>query len=182
MPVRSKTKAEKQAVKIWERSGKPMPVSSALRHIVEICEIELLYGELETVVSGMMVSREDSSSVIVVNKEHHENRQHFTIAHELGHYFLHRNSSPIFVDSTTAVFYRDPSASEGTKLQEIEANAFAAELLMPEEEVRKRFVAPLTLMDMHEIDHVAAVFEVSTTALTHRLTRLGILSNYESDD
>ncbi len=64
-------------------------------------------------------------------------RQRFTIAHELGHFFLHRASSTVFVDAAP-IFFRDESSSNGSQREEIEANAFAAELLMPEDAIRQR--------------------------------------------
>lgn len=155
-----------------------MPVDP--QKIAALHEIEVRKEDLEDDVSGMMVTREDSSVVIVVNKTHHKNRHRFSIAHELGHYFLHRAVSPVFVDSKK-VFYRDATASEGTKLQEIEANAFAAELLMPESEVRARFPHKLSLMDVEEVEESAQYFGVSTTAFSYRLVRLGLLES-ESED
>src|SRR5437764_12493286 len=39
-------------------------------------------------ISGALI-RKQGRAIIAVNPAHHENRQRFTIAHELGHYFLH---------------------------------------------------------------------------------------------
>ena len=39
-------------------------------------------------ISGAIV-RKDGRVVIAVNPAHHHNRQRFTIAHELGHFFFH---------------------------------------------------------------------------------------------
>ena len=149
------------------------------RKIAELHDIEVRQEDLEEDVSGMMVTREDSSVVIVVNNAHHRNRHRFSVAHELGHYFLHRAVSPVFVDSKQ-VFYRDATASEGTKRQEVEANAFAAELLMPESEVRNRFPHKLSLMDVEEVEKASRFFGVSNTALSFRLIRLGLLESESS--
>jgi Zn-dependent peptidase ImmA (M78 family) len=131
------------------------------------------YEPMEETVSGMLVIRDDQR-VIAVNQTHHEHRRRFTIAHELGHYFLHRDHSSVFVD---AVYYRDESSSEGTKQQEIAANAFAAELLMPEEVLRARFsYQPVADADDKLIRAAARQFGVSAQALTIRLTALGLIS------
>lgn len=174
-----KSRAEREAAAVWEDAGKPIPVDPS--KIAKLHDIEIRKEDLEEDVSGMMVTREDSSVVIVVNSSHHKNRHRFSVAHELGHYFLHRAVSPIFVDSKQ-VFYRDATASEGTKRQEIEANAFAAELLMPESEVRSRFPHKLSLMEMdaEEVEKAAKFFCVSTTALSLRLIRLGLLESDSS--
>ena len=60
--------------------------------------------------------------------------ERFTLAHELGHVILHRPRcwKPAASTSTRASLRRDNLASEGTDDREIEANNFAAELLMPE--------------------------------------------------
>ena len=59
----------------------------------------------------------------------HPNRQRFSIAHELGHYILDHN--PVYSDA------EPEEISTPTSINEREANAFAAELLMPEEWVRE---------------------------------------------
>jgi Zn-dependent peptidase ImmA (M78 family) len=135
--------------------------------------LTIRYEPMEETVSGMLVIRDDQR-VIAVNRSHHEHRRRFTIAHELGHYFLHRDHASVFVD---AVYFRDESSSEGTKQQEIAANAFAAELLMPEDILRKRFsYQPVADPDDKLIREAARQFEVSAQALTIRLTTLGLIS------
>ncbi|MBX9685877.1 MAG: ImmA/IrrE family metallo-endopeptidase [Candidatus Obscuribacterales bacterium] len=176
----AKSRAEKLATKIWEESGKMMPVDVV--KIATMHKIRVHTEDLEDDVSGMMVTCEDGSVSIVVNSGHHKNRHRFSIAHELGHYFLHRAMSPIFVDSNK-VFFRDARAAEGNNKQEIEANAFAAELLMPETKVRQYFPSSFSLMEVEQladdIEKVAKKFGVSSAALSIRLHRLGILVSAE---
>jgi Zn-dependent peptidase ImmA (M78 family) len=115
-------------------------------------------------------------AIIGVNEAHHLNRQRFTLAHELGHFLLHHSASSVFIDASP-VFFRDETSSDGSKLQEIEANTFAAELLMPEELLRK-FInnQPLDAFDERAVRRLAAQFGVSAQALTIRLTRLGLIN------
>lgn len=133
---------------------------------------------LEDSVSGMLVIKDDQS-VIVVNINHHPNRQRFTIAHELGHYFLHKNSANVFFDESL-LFFRDDKSAQGTKFQEIEANTFAAELLMPEQVMREIISQkPLDALDDVEksaLGQLATEFQVSCQALTIRLVRLGLIT------
>jgi Zn-dependent peptidase ImmA (M78 family) len=77
----------------------------------------------------------DGTGVIGVNNNHHRNRQRFTIAHEIAHYRLH-HVGKVFNDATP-VFFRDTTSAAGQSPQEIVANAFAAELLMPENKLRE---------------------------------------------
>lgn len=176
---RYKSKAEQTALKLWSEFGCKIPTD--VDSLAKNLDIDVMYEQLEDDVSGMMVTREDGSVAIIVNQGHSKTRQRFSIAHELGHYHLHRDVSPVFVDSNK-VFYRNGVAANGTNIQEIEANAFAAELLMPESKIRERFQNNLSLMDMNTdlVEKVATTLKVSTTALTFRLVRLGILESVET--
>mgnify|MGYP006435527497 CR=1 FL=1 len=69
--------------------------------------------------------------VIAVNSNHSKERRRFTIAHEIGHFILH-NFDTIHIDSDSRMYFRDGKSSLGSDIKEIQANQFAAELLMPE--------------------------------------------------
>lgn len=76
-----------------------------------------------------------SKKTIYVNAEDSGVRQAFTIAHELGHWLLHRN---YLQDDDYAVLLRNTcSESNKTDYREREANAFAAHLLVPHNMLRK---------------------------------------------
>ncbi len=64
---------------------------------------------------------------IIVNKKHTENRKRFSLAHELAHYYLHKDEieRAAIVDDG---LYRS-GRSEATEFQ---ANSLAARILMPE--------------------------------------------------
>lgn len=171
------SRAERRAREIIDRIKPDYPVD--VDAIAQAYAVAVQRQDLEDEVSGILVIKGERI-VIAVNAEHHPHRQRFTIAHELGHYLLHRETSSVFIDVTT-VFFRDQRSSEGTEWQEIEANAFAAELLMP--------VAALTAtlrehvgnhlldeLDDAIIHRLAAQFGVSIQALTVRLVRLGLIT------
>lgn len=168
-----KSKAEREATKVWTKAGKPVPVP--IDEMIRDYELDLRESALEDSISGMMVTKEDGSAVVVINENHHENRKRFSMAHELGHYLLHRTARSIFVDASEQKFYRDAEASTGTKLQEIEANAFAAELLMPQESIEERVTETLTMLDEPIIEKLAAEFCVSQSAMIFRLQKLRLL-------
>jgi Zn-dependent peptidase ImmA (M78 family) len=139
--------------------------------------LAVMERDLEDQVSGMLVMK-GGKGTIVVNQNHHINRRRFTVAHECGHTELHleHTDSQVFIDATP-VFFRDTISTEGRSLQEIAANTYAAELLMPEEQVRKILrEQPIDAFDDIAIRHIAGVFEVSPQALTIRLTRLNLIS------
>ena len=80
-----------------------------------------------------MIYMDRETPIIGVNSHHHVNRRRFTVAHELGHLILHRKAlaGRVHVDRRFPVLMRDSAAASGLDPREIEANQFAAELLMP---------------------------------------------------
>lgn len=113
--------------------------------------------------SGQL-SFDGSRYVISINQNDSLTRQRFTLAHELGHYMLGHGER--FDNSET--LYRG-----GAKytFAEIEANSFAAELLMPEPVVR------YLLFDenLQTIAQLSDVFLVSEQAMRYRLKNLGLI-------
>ena len=99
--------------------------------------------------------------VIFVNPRDSSVRQRFTIFHELGHYVLGHGPSPR--DSCPA------PRQGGYNVNEVAANQFAAEMIMPSDAVF------LYANGNYSIAQMAALFGVSETAMTIRLERLGIL-------
>lgn len=101
--------------------------------------------------------------LIKVNGTEAAVRQRFTLAHELGHYAMNHGAS--FRDDA------DAFSSKNREPKERQANQFAAELLMPEDAVR-RVVASGTVSSA---DQLAALFKVSKVAMAYRVTNLGLL-------
>ena len=117
--------------------------------------------------------------IIAVNSRHHLNRRRFTIAHELGHFVLHKEAlaGQIHVDRGFRVLMRDGTSASGTDGREIEANQFAAELLMPKSFVltevrRKKTRSPDETTPLLAI---AKRFQVSEQALQFRMLNLGLV-------
>ena len=55
--------------------------------------------------------------LLAVNSSHHINRQRFTLAHELGHFFLHEDMEE-HVDQNLRVAWRNSQLFQGGKLAE----------------------------------------------------------------
>ena len=86
---------------------------------------------------------------------------------------LHREEDRVFIDA--AVYFRREGATATTWTQEKEANAFAAELLLPERRVRDEWRAdPIDVFDDVAIKRWADRFGVSPQALLIRLTELDL--------
>lgn len=167
------TKATKAAQKVLRSVGYDIPVD--VERIIQSYGIPIRSQPMEDSMSSMLVIRK-GSAVIGVNQAHPPTRRRFSLAHELGHYLLHGKSPRVFLDAST-IFFRDGLASEGSDAEEIEANTFAAELLMPENVLRQIIrQSPLDAFDERAVQRLAARFEVSVQALTIRLTRLGFTS------
>lgn len=144
--------------------------------------IDVRKVDLDDSLSGFLIHDESGKVFIGVNQADGERRQRFTVAHELGHYFLHDRTEP-FLDGPTGKFRvmsRDELSKDGTDPREIEANLFAAELLMPTEKIRCDLESHghFDLLDENDrfISDLAGKYMVSVRALTIRLERLGYIS------
>jgi len=150
--------ARNTAKKIVEQLGvvqPPVPVSAiAEEHGLEIIFVD--FASVDSEVSGMI---DMAHKRIMVNDSDSAVRQNFTIAHELGHFFLH--SAELAENPGLGIYYRrDEQNIQDEK--EKEANAFAAALLMPESLIsRYRSIA--------SVDQLASLFGVSTVAMKFRL-------------
>ena len=128
-------------------------------------------GPLPNELSGFLF-RQGEEAIIGVNNLHPRKRQNFTVAHELGHLQLHPAEN--FVDRKLSFYFRDGRSGQAVDGREIEANQFAAELLMPE-----HLLVPyldgknVDLGDEKLLESIARAFDVSTQALSFRLINLG---------
>lgn len=162
--------------------GPPVPVE----RLTEQCGATLRFEPFDGDVSGIVFKQTDGSSIIGVNSAQSSTRQRFTIAHEIGHLLLHRGGD-IHIDEKPLsklltprepVKKRDNISSQATDAREIEANQFAAELLMPEEFIRQSVedLDPETPVD-EAIESLSRLFQVSSTAIIYRLTNLRIIDS-----
>lgn len=119
---------------------------------------------MATITSGVFI--------IGVNSLHPPQRQRFTLAHELGHLQLHRDILEEQVHLDRGSLRRDWLSSQGVDECEMEANAFASELLIPSELLERALAG--RRIDIEEEDEVGALarkFRVSPAAMRYRLMR-----------
>lgn len=169
------SRAEKTAKKLLEEKKfcrTPIPVESIAKDLGIRLQFEPIEGKDE--ISGMLF-KDGNRTIIGVNSAHPKTRQRFTIAHEIGHLLLHRGE--LFLDAN--ISFRDSRSSLATDQEEIEANSFAAELLMPREllkaEVQKRVIKYGSVSTDLLLEELIVVFDVSKQAMEYRLKNLGIL-------
>lgn len=103
---------------------------------------------------------------IIVDKDDDTTRQAFTIAHELGHHFLHEDKA----DEVYLRYFADQLSFE-QKEMERQANRFAASLLMPRQVVLAEW------QKTQDEKLLANKFGVSQSAMHYRLMNLGLISD-----
>lgn len=143
----------------------PVPVERIARRL----GVKVKYAPLDGDISGMAYIVDDVS-IIGVNSLQASSRQRFTLAHELGHIRLHVDLLREGVHLDHGTLRRDWLSSQGTDPREIEANAFASELLMPEPLMLAALDGrTVDLEDDDAIDVLARRFRVSSSAMRYRL-------------
>ncbi len=121
-------------------------------------------------ISGMVAKRGNVVSMLV-DQGDPAYRKRFSIAHELGHHFLHLVDEGEIVTTKQDLFresLEEDERSDQRRCHEIEANQFAAALLMPEELVRDVYE------HIKDEGELARIFNVSKEAISIRLRTLGL--------
>jgi Zn-dependent peptidase ImmA (M78 family) len=141
-----------------------------VKRIAESEGAEISYERLEDELSGFFV-RGKSNFVIGVNIWHVGTRQRFTIAHELGHYLLH-DFDDVHVDRSFR--FRSPVSAKAVDIEEIEANTFAAWILIPERMLLSdiRSFGGMDIQDDDRVQNLATRYEVSQQSMSFRLLNL----------
>ncbi len=148
----------------------PVPVD----RIAKGLDAQLRYSPLDDELSGMIYVK-DGTPIIGVNALHHPNRQRFTIAHEIGHLLFHRPgiTKAIHVDKGFSMLMRDSLAAAGVNEMEIQANFFAAVLLMPEQFLTRSLRGMVVdIDDDAALSALAKEYKVSVAAMRFRLANL----------
>ena len=145
----------------------PIPVDDIAREE----GAEIVVNRFNKEISGLLL-RTNDKVIIGVEKTQASTRQRFTISHELAHLLLH-DGEEIRVDTNFRINLRSPESSTAEDIEEIEANAFAASLLMPEAFLKEDLAnLVLDVEDPHLIQQLARRYEVSAQAMTIRLMNL----------
>lgn len=97
--------------------------------------------------------------VAMLNKAKPLVRARFTLAHELGHIFLNHDKRE-FYDAEAAREMGEDAPEKEKPAKEREADAFASELLIPMEQLKKHQSA------LKDLDKLAGIFQVSKPAMS----------------
>ena len=143
------------------------PLPDLLEAVEDLGGAHVVLLDLGDGVAGAHLVRPDCP-LLFVNGRQPLQRQRFTLAHEFGH---HRLGHATVVDRPEAFF-------DGHDPHEVEANAFAAEFLIPrvavERWARERDPRAITLED---VVRLAFEYGVSCPMARYRLTTVGILTD-----
>ena len=133
------------------------------------------YIEKDNTLSGYsdgFIKKDGDSFKIYISPYQMDTRRNFTIAHELGHLFLHMGfniDEELWNSQDEKTYYRNGSSEE-----EQQANEFAAALLMPRLEYKK-VLEKHTKGNTVDIYKIAEYFNVSVNAASNRGKWLGYL-------
>jgi Zn-dependent peptidase ImmA (M78 family) len=149
----------------------PVPVE----RLAALAGAEIRYEPFAGDLSGIVHRTQGNRHIIGVNSLHPLTRRRFTIAHELGHLLLHKDEE-LHIDERFPIGLRSGLSSLAQDDREIEANQFAAELLMPLGFLREDLESLRLDVETEETIHrLAERYQVSVQAMTVRLTSKGAL-------
>ena len=130
-------------------------------------------SDFDDLCDGTIQKSGKSNFKITISPYQNNQRKNFTIAHELGHLFLHMGfmtDRKLWNTQDEKVYGRF-----GTSEQDYQANEFAAELLMPEN-IYKDILDEHSRGNKVNMNEVAKYFKVSLSAAINRGKFLGYLA------
>jgi Zn-dependent peptidase ImmA (M78 family) len=152
-------RAEKAALDILKDYGAKAPPVDPIK-IAKLLEVNVAFVKFSDEAERISGFYDFEENKICVNIDEFPLRQTFTIAHELGHTVLHKEWAK---SSEYKVLLRDPDL-QVTDAKEQEANAFAANLLMPRFMMDNYYSLPAS--------DLSQLFAVSLPAVKARLSFL----------
>ena len=153
------------------------------RDIAEQLQIVVWEREMESQYDGCLMRVGDTWGILLNNLIQSQSRKNFTIAHELGHYYLESGQTEGQISATdqegkVAEFVpqhrcqrEDLRGFDSHRLEEQRANQFAVELLMPTP-IFRADAADLPEIGLPAIDALTAKYSTSLTSTAIRYTRL----------
>lgn len=151
------------------RQNPDLPLPVPVEQIARLAGISKIEAFASSGFEGALLTNpEKSEGVIFFNGLVPRTRQRFTIGHELGHFLLPWQRQSTFQCTT------DDISSRANREWEIQANRFAADLLMPSSLVKKR----LLINGDPELTHIQALSSEFGTSFEMTARRLSELSDY----
>ncbi|MEX0739820.1 MAG: ImmA/IrrE family metallo-endopeptidase [Pseudohongiella sp.] len=131
---------------------------------------EIRISKLDNLEGALVANASKSEGIIIVNEGAIYHRRRFTISHELGHFLIPRHGHNMSCSAKDMLVQTSKGASSKNQI-EAEANAFAAELIMPVNRFRS---APAFGREpsMSSLVELADIFDVSFQACANRFMAL----------
>lgn len=161
------SKAVSAVQKLYFECGITDPLELPIETIIKSKNILIKEEEIDGA-DGRILMKEDSGIITINSNISFYPRKRFILAHELGHFELHRHLKKGFTDNDETLNH---SSQPYFSQEEIEANEFAAEFLMPTEMFAKECKGKV--FNYKVIEHLAAKFEVSKTAAILKFLKKG---------
>lgn len=122
-------------------------------NITQVLKNEVVEGD------GFIVFSKGKKEIFLNDKVSNRNRRRFTLAHELGHGILNHDIG--------IVHYRNSEVDSDIDMQELEANVFARDILMPS--------TVLAALGIHTPEEIMRVCDVSRKSAEIRAARMELL-------
>ncbi len=143
--------------------------------IAQYYNCNVTYLDLEGAISGFSENGFGRDfNKIIINKNHDEGRQRFSIAHSLGHFLL-KHQFKLKIEAKNPFYqtlYRERDITDDDEYEERQANGFASELLMPEIEIIKD-IKGLKTIKVEFIDQLSMKYIVPPSIVGFRISCLG---------
>lgn len=139
----------------WNTPRGPIKSMVSLLESVGIIILQIEHNDEK--LDGEMIPDENNLPVIYINKNLSGDRQRFTLAHELGHLIMHGGSYIPNIDEA-----------------EREANYFAAEFLMPADDIRYQLPENLSI---NQLGDLKRFWRVSMAAIVRRARDLNVIED-----
>lgn len=156
----SDTGPEEAARQARERFGLPIGPIQHLIRLAERAGVLVVFSAPQTASIDAYSLEAGGRPIIVLNPEKNDYyRQRFDVAHELGHLIMHVDAEP------------------GGKIAEDQANRFAAEFLMPADQIRPSLPSTTTRKGWERLAQLKEHWGVSIQALLFRARALGVMND-----
>lgn len=152
------SKAVAAVKKLYYECGIADPLDLSIETIIGSKNILIKEEEIDGA-DGRILMKEDSGVITLNSAIDFYPKKRFILAHELGHFELHRHLKKGFSDNDETLNH---SYQNYFNQEEVEANEFAAEFLMPTELFAKECFKKV--FNHKVIEHLATRFQVSKTA------------------
>jgi len=151
-------KLAEQLIKDCHIDTPPVLINTIVQHLHKTLgyQIYCRSSELSDKFSGQ-IAKSGKTVGIMYNKNHHQVRQRFTVAHEIGHLMLEHGI--VISDYKEVIDFKTQSPIE------VEANIFGAELIMPGFILRKYLKKKYT----ESVKKLSEVFNVSEEAMWYKV-------------